>query len=324
MRLLSRREFEQEVFARDNHKCVICGAPAEDAHHLIERSLWTEDFETHGYFRDNGVAVCAEHHKLAERDLISPQVFRRLLDLPTVKPTSLRPEYDYSKWGVPFRRPPRDAAKYPSTSYLDVSPNWSCNNEIVEIQSFADTPVVITIKMDGSNVVLRRDSMGARNGSTANHRSFDALKGIHASIRYEIPEGIEIFGEWLYAKHSIHYTGSLALTSYLQIFGAYDMKWRVWLSWADTVALAKAIGYPTVPVLCTATYTGWQASGRVTNLGTDVIKDGHEGVVIRSANPFHYGQFQALVGKYVRENHVQTDDHWQQGPIVKNELVDPA
>jgi len=324
MSLLSRSEFTRQVFERDDHECVICGAPAKDAHHIIDRSLWLDDFEKYGHFRDNGVSVCAAHHLLAERNLIPPQAFRRLLDLPTIRPTAFRHDCDYSKWGHPFSMPPRDIIKYPSTSYLDISPSGPADNEIIVTKSFADVPVVITIKMDGSNVVLRHDSMGARNGSTANHRSFDALKGIHAAIRYEIPEGIEIFGEWLYAKHSIHYTGPLALKSYLQIFAAYDMKWRVWLSWDDTAQLAEAIGYPTVPVLCTAIYSEWQALDCVTRLGTEVIECGHEGIVIRSANPLHYGQAQSLVGKYVRENHVQTDDHWQRGPIVRNELADPA
>lgn len=318
--LLTREEFEREVFARDKNKCVICGAPPADAHHLIERALWTDAEEKQGYLLDNGVSVCPEHHKAAERDLIPPQAFRRLLNLPTVTPRSLRPEYDHSKWGVPFRMPTRDAAKYPSTSYLDVSPSQYGGNDVIETAKFEDVPLVITIKMDGANVVLRRDSLGARNGDTAHHRSFDMLKALHAGFRHRIPEGLEIFAEWLYAKHSIHYTGSLALTSYLQIISAYDMKWRLWLSWDDTVRLAENLGYPTVPVLCTGVYAGWQILGRVTGLGTEVIQDGHEGIVVRSTYPFHYGQFGTFVGKYVREGHVQTDDHWSAGPIIKNEV----
>jgi hypothetical protein len=318
--LLTREEFEKRVFERDRDRCVICGAPAWNAHHLIERKLWTEPDQLGGYLMENGVSVCAAHHEEAERNLIPPQVFRKILGLPTMIPASLHPKYDHSKWGIPFRMPAREAVKYPSTSYLDVSPGQHGGNEVIPAAEFEDVPFVITIKMDGANVVLRRNSMGARNGDTANHESFDMLKALHAGFRHQIPEDIEIFGEWLYAKHSIHYTGRLALSSYLQIIAAYDMKWRLWLSWNDTVKLADAIGYPTVPVLCTGIYAGWQVLGRVTGLGTDVIQNGHEGIVIRSTYPFHYGQFGTFVGKYVRDNHVQTDDHWLTGPIVKNEV----
>ncbi len=38
--LMSRDEFRNTVFKRDGYKCVICGAPAKDAHHLVERRLW--------------------------------------------------------------------------------------------------------------------------------------------------------------------------------------------------------------------------------------------------------------------------------------------
>ena len=40
--LLTRDQFREGVFKRDNHKCVICRAPAVDAHHIIERRLWTD------------------------------------------------------------------------------------------------------------------------------------------------------------------------------------------------------------------------------------------------------------------------------------------
>lgn len=322
--LLKREEFERRVFERDDHKCVICDAPAQDAHHLIERRLWTEPDEAQGYFVENGVSVCGEHHKAAEQDFIPPQAFRQLLDLPTVLPRALDPDGDYSKWGVPFKLPTRENAKYPSTSYLDISPNQHGGNDVIETSSFFGFPAVVTLKMDGSNVVLRHDSMGARNGDTAHHRSFDMLKAIHAGIRKRIHPSLEIFCEWLYARHSIHYTGGIALPSYLMVIGVYDVEYRVWLSWTDTVRWANLIGYPTVPVLrVTAPVEQHRIYAHLQDDIDFAMRHGHEGIVVRNAYAFHYGQFGRFVGKYVRENHVQTDDHWQSGPIVKNELADP-
>ena len=34
-KIISRDEFREGVFKRDGHKCVICGQPAKDAHHII-------------------------------------------------------------------------------------------------------------------------------------------------------------------------------------------------------------------------------------------------------------------------------------------------
>src|SRR5271163_4187653 len=53
MKLLTREEFKQKVFQRDNNLCIVCQAPAVDAHHLIERKLFADS----GYYLDNGVSV---------------------------------------------------------------------------------------------------------------------------------------------------------------------------------------------------------------------------------------------------------------------------
>lgn len=39
MKLLTRDEFRNGVFKRDDYKCCICNCPAKDAHHIIERRL---------------------------------------------------------------------------------------------------------------------------------------------------------------------------------------------------------------------------------------------------------------------------------------------
>ena len=35
--LLTRDIFRNSVFERDEYKCVICGEPAKDVHHIINR-----------------------------------------------------------------------------------------------------------------------------------------------------------------------------------------------------------------------------------------------------------------------------------------------
>lgn len=41
-KLLTRDNFREAVFARDNNTCVFCSLPAKDAHHIIERRLWKD------------------------------------------------------------------------------------------------------------------------------------------------------------------------------------------------------------------------------------------------------------------------------------------
>src|SRR4051812_1785274 len=98
--LLSRDEFREGVFKRDKHSCVVCGQPAQDAHHIIERRLWPDG----GYYIANGASVCGECHLRAERNEILPWQFRKMLNLPEILPPQLaaEPEFEYNKWGDPI------------------------------------------------------------------------------------------------------------------------------------------------------------------------------------------------------------------------------
>ncbi len=49
-------------------------------------------------------------------------------------------------------------------------------------------------------------------------------------------------------------------------------------------------------------------------------KSDHEGFVIRNSGSFKYDDFSKNVAKFVRKNHVQTDDHWMHSEIVPNKL----
>jgi hypothetical protein len=57
-----RSAFRSAVFARDGHRCVMCGGPAVDPHHITDRSLMPNG----GYVVENGVSLCAPCHELAE------------------------------------------------------------------------------------------------------------------------------------------------------------------------------------------------------------------------------------------------------------------
>ena len=56
--LLTRDKFREGVFERDGHKCVICQDPAQDAHHIIERRLFSDG----GYYMNNVASVCGDSH----------------------------------------------------------------------------------------------------------------------------------------------------------------------------------------------------------------------------------------------------------------------
>lgn len=102
MKLLTREEFREGVFARDK-VCVICRAmPTSDhaAHHIMERRLWTDPTQGGGYFLDNGALVCGSCHILAEQTVITCEQLREACGITKVAlPMHLYNDYNYDKWG---------------------------------------------------------------------------------------------------------------------------------------------------------------------------------------------------------------------------------
>jgi hypothetical protein len=86
-KLLTREQFREGTFARDNHRCVFCGKTGAetpegklDAHHIIERRLWTDG----GYYLENGASVCEEHHLQCEMTVISVEEVREACGITSV------------------------------------------------------------------------------------------------------------------------------------------------------------------------------------------------------------------------------------------------
>lgn len=320
-KLLTRDDFRNKVLARDNHKCVVpgCNKEAVDAHHIVERKLWHNG----GYYLENGASVCETHHKLAEINKILPITLREYIGIKNkILPLQLDKNKEYTKWGKELISKQVYNMKYPTTYYFSFSKRPDNHKkDIGNVDNLTNCPVVLTIKMDGSNVKINTNFVAARNGMHADHKSFDYLKVLHSKLKDNLPVHLDIFGEWLYAKHSIHYIDDLALENYLQIFGIYNLKTQMWSSWDDVEKMAKQLGVTTVPVIKTDIYSNkYLLSGDVLHTGIKLILDGHEGIVMRNIFPFHNSKFQNNVMKYVRANHIQTDKHWSNNQIIKNEL----
>lgn len=94
--LLTRDDFREKTFIRDGHKCVICEEKAKDAHHIIERRLFSDG----GYYLDNGASLCEIHHIQAEQTILSCQEIREKSGIKNIIiPEHFYKEYEYDKWG---------------------------------------------------------------------------------------------------------------------------------------------------------------------------------------------------------------------------------
>src|SRR4051812_35528121 len=97
--LLTRSGFRKAVFARDSYHCVMCSRSAQDAHHIIERKL----FDNGGYYLDNGVSLCEEHHRAAEATTLGCDILRLAAGIQNIiLPKTFDRSYTYDKWGGIF------------------------------------------------------------------------------------------------------------------------------------------------------------------------------------------------------------------------------
>lgn len=217
-----------------------------------------------------------------------------------------------------------ESPKYPRTLHIPSSPGATKDDKrMSSLDSLLSVNLVATEKMDGSNVCLERGACFARShASGAKHESFDAFKAFHATIKHRIPETFQIFGEWVYAKHSIHYTN---LPAYFLMFGVHDIANSRWFSWDVVEQWAGELGCPTVPVLEKGNFNRpWKINGIVdtyTRLPSRLGAPQREGLVFRWAGPFKDEDFSQAVGKWVRKDHVQTDEHWKNQVLVRNLLA---
>lgn len=61
---LARHNFRTSVFNRDHHKCKFCDYTENlDAHHITDRNSMPNG----GYVVENGITLCPDHHRDAER-----------------------------------------------------------------------------------------------------------------------------------------------------------------------------------------------------------------------------------------------------------------
>lgn len=202
--------------------------------------------------------------------------------------------------------------KYFRTFHLPWSESVA-DDDIVRTSPFnTDDIVVVSLKLDGENFSgYPSGKTHARSVDSINHISRNWVKQYWQERSYNLPDGWRICGENLYAKHSIHYTD---LESYLYVFSIWDDNNNC-LSWDDTIEWSLLLDLTLVPIIYTGLY-----NEELIKKSFLPYKDSHEGYVIRNKNSFNYSESEKNIAKYVRKNHVQTNEHWMFSEIIPNKL----
>jgi hypothetical protein len=208
-----------------------------------------------------------------------------------------------------------ERVKYPRTPHLPWSEGASDDDILLSnADMFEGMNVVVTEKMDGENTTMTFDRVHARSVDSPDHPSRHFVKSMWSQMRYDIPPGMRIVGENLYARHSIEYD---KLPSYFIVFAVFEGP--TCLSWNETEEWCSMLGFSHVPIL----YKGPWDKTPIMRCYTGESKCGglQEGYVVRNAGRFPYSSFSSNVAKFVRKGHVQTSEHWMMQKIVPNKVV---
>jgi hypothetical protein len=202
-------------------------------------------------------------------------------------------------------------SKYGRTYHLPWSPGTTSDDKISnDISSLIGTDIIITEKLDGENTGMTNDGVFARSHATFTTSPWSReVRQLHnLKVRGNLSEDEFLFGENLEGIHSIEYTN---LKSYFYIFGLRDN--NIWVPWESVEEYSYLLDIPTVPVLFKGVInTEKELKELVEELVSKRSELGGEieGIVVRSAGMFHNDDFAENVSKWVRPNHVQTDEHW--------------
>lgn len=234
-----------------------------------------------------------------------------------------------------------DFIKYPRTPHLFGSKGTDDDKHLgpQESEAFiADPSLIVEEKLDGTNVGIHFTSRGRM---VLQCRGHEITEGMHpqydlfkqwTSVKRPVLEAMLgsrfiLYGEWLYAKHSVHYR---ALPHYFFEFDIYDKDAAQFLDLASRLQMLDGTGLHTVPVLHRGPATAEELRALIGPSAFDSAFDHPvtgrtehlmEGLYVRTEAGGHVtGRAKMVRPEFVEK--VKQSEHWQHQAIVPNELAE--
>jgi RNA ligase len=233
--------------------------------------------------------------------------------------------------------------KYPRTPHLFGSTGTDDDKRLSEAESIdfiADGSLIVEEKIDGTNVGIHFTSDGQMilqcRGhliTQGMHPQYDLFKQWTAVKRDILEERLEdrfiLFGEWLYARHSVYYR---QLPHYFFEFDIYDKEQQAFLSLDKRLSLIDGAGIETVPVLQQGAIGKDELEGLI---GPSLFGSVFENPATRRTDDLMEGLYFRTEGagavtgraKFVRPEFVEKvkqSTHWQHQAMVPNLLKEGA
>jgi hypothetical protein len=234
-----------------------------------------------------------------------------------------------------------DFTKYPRTPHLFGSKGTDDDKHLGEEESqcfVADESLVVEEKIDGTNVGIHFSNSGevvlqcrGHLITEGMHPQYDLFKQWAAVKRHVLEVHLQnrfiLFGEWVYARHSIHYR---QLSHYFFEFDIYDKEQGVFLDLQRRLLLLEGTGIQTVPVVHTGTVNRDDLKDLI---GPSRFDSHFENPITKRPDNLMEGLYlrtetEGVVtgrAKFVRPEFVQKikqSTHWQHQQMVPNLLAD--
>ncbi len=211
--------------------------------------------------------------------------------------------------------------KYPKTFHVPWSGGIQSDDKVFKSMShFHGKMIVVTEKKDGENTTISNQFLHARSLDSTTNWTRAWVTKMHSVLKFDIPDGIKLVGENLFAEHAIRYPdehleGYFYLLSVWQDIDGSDDDYC--LSFSDTVDYADLLDLPMPKVL----YRGIYDEQKLIELSKKLDLDKTEGYVIRLEDGFFRSQFKSSVAKFVRKDHVQDNsEHWLVNAVQNGRL----
>ena len=236
-----------------------------------------------------------------------------------------------------------DFIKYPRTPHLFGSTGTDDDRHLggAESEAFiADPSLIVEEKLDGTNVGIHFTTRGrmvlqcrGHEITEGMHPQYDLFKQWTTVKRPVLETMLEdrfiLFGEWLYARHSVHY---LKLSHFFFEFDVYDKQAGGFLDLPQRMAMLEGTGIHTVPVLHRGSVKAAQLSqligdsafdSRFENPTTGSTDSLMEGLYLRTeADGLVSGRAKFVRVEFVAK--VKQSEHWQHRTMVPNLLAEGA
>jgi len=204
--------------------------------------------------------------------------------------------------------------KYPSTKHWPWSAKVHRDDTISTCpENFVGVPVVVTEKIDGGNTCLYDGEVYARSVAAPCREGWMGMVRKHHGWKTNNAHaGFAYYGEDIFGIHSIEYEPVREEDTFRLFAVRQTEDADYWCSWSTVEDTAKELDVPVVPVLFRGVFHSMKdvTSFFETELPKPSgIGGDREGFVMRLESGFT--DFRSSVCKYVRPNHVQTDQHWR-------------